>query len=310
MKHRGASLLLVLVLALCGGACVDGTVLQDFSKLNVQKEVLESGELTSLMAEGRHTGEAMGAAAMVLLCLYLGFRANQGQPWLGLAKECFLGGVVCAFILSTYTSPNGPVRMATKLGWELYDRTVGPKSLFDVLAPVIARSARWIVEVHRLVEQVQDAALRQDVEAFLYRWTQTFWSVVFGANMIVIFLLRQVLLCVYSFLVAFYWVLIPYVAWTVVLPQTRPIFKGFVQSYIAVCLWPLFLGLTERLITSLPWSTWVPVVPLSDLARGMALWTYGQVVIMSMNTVFVAAISAIPVVASKTVSGAVRSAVR
>jgi hypothetical protein len=310
MRSRLATLALVLILSALSAGCIDGIALKQFGALDVRNEVLKSNDLVSLMRHGGDAGKTVAGAALVLLCLYLGFRAHQGQPWLGLAKECFVGGIVCAFVLSTYTLPSGPVRGLANIGWDLYAQTTKERGLFDVLAPVVARSARTMTDAHGLVERIVDLALRQRLEAFLYRWSQPFWASLYGANVLAIFVLRQILLAVYSFLIAFYWVLTPYVAWTVVLPQTRHVFRGFVQSYVAVCLWPLFLGVTERLMTSLPWESWVGGASSSAPAALMSQWNQGQLVIFSMNTVFLAAIAAIPVVASKTVSGAIRASIQ
>lgn len=290
-------------------SCVESAVLEQFTNIDVRKTVLSSGTLVTLMGEGAFAGRTMAGAALVLLCLVLGFRAHQGQPWLGLAKECFVGGVACVLILSTYTLPGGPVRGVADVGWDLYDGSTAGHKLLDVLFPLMARDARWMQNAHDMVEGIQDQAVRQNLQVFLFRWSQPFWTALFGTNVLWIFVLRYILLATYSFLVAFYWVLTPYMAWTIVLPQTRSVFKGFAQSYAAVCLWPLLLGIVERLVGALPWTTWLP--PLSaDPSRATSQWAHNQLVLFSMNAVFLSAIASIPVVASKTVSGAVRSAMK
>ncbi len=307
MKAR--LLLAALLIALSTAGCVDGGAFEEFTKLDVRREVLASDGLLKLMSEGARPGRTLAGAALVVLCLILGFRAHQGQAWLGLAKECFIGGIVAVFLLTTYAADSGPVRSLADLGWTLYNSTTAGRSLHEVLGPLLATDAAWMRDAHGLVEGMEDLILRQQLQIFLFQWSQPFFTALFGVNVLWIFVLRYILLATYSFLIAFYWVLTPYLAWTAVLPMTRPVFKGFVQSYVAVCLWPLLLGITERLIGELPWNAWFP--PLSpDPSRAMSQWSQHQLVLFSMNAVFLSAIASIPIIASRTVSGAVRSAIK
>lgn len=307
--RRLVARLACLVLAAGASGCVDGAAIEKFVSVDFTKTLFQSRELLGIMAEGSRHGTTIAGAALVLLCLVLGFKAYQGQPWLGLAKECFIGGIVCLFILTTYQRENGVVRGAANIGWDLYKVTGGQGTLSKVLLPVLQRDARWMRDAHDLVEKIEDVPLRQLWMASLFQWSQPFFTAFFGVNVLWIFVLRYILLATYAFLIAFYWVLTPYVAWTVVLPQTRPVFKGFVQSYIAVCAWPLLLGIVERLIGALPWNTWLPELTLNP-SDGPGQFPRNQMVLFSMNAVFLAAIASIPIVASKTVSGAVRSSLK
>ncbi len=303
-------LLLALCVALGSSGCVDQEVLKSFAELDVRNTVLANNPaLTGLMAQGAAVGRTFSGAALVLLCLVLGFRAYQGQPWLALAKECCIGGLVCAWLLTTYTFESGPVRYLATTGWMFYDQTTGEKSLFSVLIPRLARDANWMQDFQESVDRIQDPQVRQQAMVRVFQFSQPFWTSLFGTNVLWIFILRYILLATYAFLIAFYWVLTPYVVWTVVLPQTRPVFKGFVQSYVAVCIWPLLLGVVERLIGALPWDAWLPPISAEPL-RGASDWTHNQLVLFSMNAVFLSAVASIPVVASKMVSGAVRSAMK
>ena len=130
-------------------------------------------------------------------------------------------------------------------------------------------------------------------------------------NAVAIHVVKLVLQTSYVFLVAFYWALTPLVAPMAILPQTRHVFRGWVQSYVSVSLWPLFMAIVERLAAAIPWADWMGIngLDVGDYAGAVTHWAQGQFMLLVLNLVFLLVYVAIPVVSAKLVSGAVRAGV-
>ena len=306
---RNAARLALVLLALSATACTP-EILGRVNAIDVTT-VLDSADLRSMVAEGRRVGQVLAGAATVLLCLYCWYRATTGTPWLAVAKEYLFGTLLCAYVLATINTSAGLDQWIYRAGQSLGE-LFAPKQGYLLLAhdQAVAQNVKLLLELQAGASEAP-STVKQFLQAVAFTAIQPAAVLGLVTNAVAIHLVKLVLQASYVFLVAFYWTLTPLVAPTAILPQTRHVFRGWVQSYVSVSLWPLFMAIVERLAATIPWADWMGIAGLDvgDYIGAVTHWGQGQFMLLVLNTVFLLVYVAIPVVSAKLVSGAVRSGV-
>jgi hypothetical protein len=155
-------------------------------------------------------------------------------------KDWLLGVVVAGLFLTSSVS-SGPVFGIYKLGRALAE-LVGPSGMGD-------GSGTSVMDVVAVNSGL--AMITVQTAADLGRATVAWASFVIGnpaltwlvaLNTLASYGIKMVLQVGYVFLLVFYWIVGPLVAPLVVLPQTRPVFVGWLKSLIAVAMWPVFFA--------------------------------------------------------------------
>jgi hypothetical protein len=297
----------LLGLAGLGLACTgcDAQTIVQLSNLDLASDILHSPGITSLVQMTAPLGQALTAAALSLLCLYLWYRANEGLPWISLAKELFIYGTIAVMFLST-----APLEYILNLGLTEGQRFSGDGHVLRGAQQLAATLSKWMSQAQQFSPGLSNDQVRQALNAFLQFWTSPYHAMLILLNGAAFTLLRQIYNVIMAVIVVIAWVTAPYVSWTVVLPQTRHIFKAWLLGYISVCTWPLLMGIFERIAQGLPWEKWMAGdLSLSDPLGGMARWGQGQLILLIVNLALFVAYSSLPIISYKTVMGQARSAV-
>jgi hypothetical protein len=148
---------------------------------------------------------------------------------------------------------------------------------------------------------------RRHVEAVVWQFSSPYVAGFVGLNAIGIYLMKMVMQVSYAWLISFYWMLTPLVAPMVILPQTRGVFIGWLKTYIAVALWPLFFAFAERLALAIPWSAWLGQLDGAVTTWDMTTsWFQGEFMLVIFNITFFFVYLSIPVASYLIVSGASR----
>ena len=93
----------------------------------------------------------------------------------------------------------------------------------------------------------------------------------------------------------------------VILPQTRGVFLGWLKTYVAVALWPMFFAFAEHLALAIPWSAWLGEFDGAVSTWEMATnWFQGELMLLIFNITFFFVYLSIPVASYLIVSGASR----
>lgn len=273
--------------------------------------VLASGDLGAMVAEGRRVGQVLAGCATVLLCFHCWYRATIGSPWLAVAKEYLFGTILCVYVLTTVNTPVGLDQWIYRAGQGLGE-LFAPKAGYLLFAhdQAVSQNVKFLLELQGSAPEAPSLA-RQFLQSVAFVAIQPVAVLGIVVNAIAIHVVKLVLQASYVFLVAFYWALTPLVAPTVILPQTRYVFRGWVQSYVSVSLWPLFMAIVERLAAAIPWADWMGIdgLGVGDYFGAVTHWAQGQFMLLVLNVVFLLVYVAIPVVSAKLVSGAVRAGV-
>jgi hypothetical protein len=62
-----------------------------------------------------------------------------------------------------------------------------------------------------------------------------------------VWLIKGVVGLAYTYLIALYWVILPFVPWTAILPTTRGVLVGWFRSYISIAFRPMFWGIADQI---------------------------------------------------------------
>lgn len=275
------------------------------------KQILSNPDLLNAVATGKHFGQIMGGAMTVILCFVCWYKATAGSPWVSVLKEYFVGTMVCVYVLATMGTAAGLDQWIYQAGQSLGEM-FSPRSGYLLAAhdQAVAQNAKFLIDLQAAAPQAPSDA-KQFLESVAFVLIQP--SSVLGilVNAVAIHFIKLVLEATYVFLVAFYWILTPLVAPTAILPQTRHVFKGWVQSYVSVALWPFFMGIVERIAADIPWGDWMGLsgLDVNDYVGAVTHWGQGQFMLLVLNVVFILVYLSIPVISAKVVSGAVRAGI-
>jgi hypothetical protein len=308
MRRRLA--VLSIVAAALGSTACTPEILGRVNAIDL-KQILANPDLQNAVTVGRHLGQVMGGALTVILCFVCWYRATAGSPWVSVLKEYLLGTMVCVYVLASIGTPIGLDQWIYQAGQALGEM-FAPRGGYLLAAHdhAVAQNVKYLVELQGAAPETP-GEVKQFLQAVAFVLIQP--SAVLGivVNAVAIHFIKLVLEATYVFLVAFYWILTPIVAPTAVLPQTRHVFRGWVQSYVSVSLWPFFMGIVERIAADIPWGDWMGTagLDLNDYAGAVTHWGQGQFMLLVLNVVFILVYLSIPVVSAKIVSGAVRSGV-
>jgi hypothetical protein len=303
MKKR---LGLVCGLAIGTWACTPDT----FQAIQISvkpSEVLTQGPILQAVAQGRVIGSEIASAALLLLGFYLWYQAQKGQPWVTILKESVWGGVIAGWLLATAGNVAGPEQWIYNAGQWL-GTTVGPPDGY-----MMGQFKGLIQALFQLFQSINQPF--DDASQLPVRVAQAVSFVVTGVNggtLVVlnslgVWLIKGIAGLAYTYLIALYWVILPFIAWTAILPTTRGVLIGWFRSYISIALWPMFWGIADQINIALFQTAGFGskgVAGSSDLVSVALHLGQSQVMFLMFNiaTLFVYVV-VIPVISWKIVSG-------
>lgn len=322
MRRRvlGRALLgLVLLSALGSSACVelDDTVvkaLSDIGETRIQEPVirdLQSGGLHNVGRDLAKSAQELAGACLVILLIYLWYRAQTGEPWIGLAKEWFIGAMCAVYIILSWDSRWGVPGMIYFGTQALAAEAKPPNFFLQDLSASVAASGKWLESITNASNSgLVPAAVKAAIDAMIFAASQGTVVAMMVFNAIGVLSVRALLYGMFTFAVVFHWVTAPLFATALVLPQTRRVFYGWLQSFLAVCLWPVIFAVLDRVMLIVPWAT---IAQSNEYTVGsitetaIAAFYRGQVSLMVVEFAFIATYLAVPIIASKIVSGSIRA---
>jgi hypothetical protein len=314
---------LICGLAIMSTGC-DLSALTDLQNATLAKDVMQTGRsnLGDVISTFRGLGIQLVTAAFVGLAYYTWYKLQKGEAPKGVIIEHLFYTVIALYIAIMAGGPRSIEQGIYTIGQDLAAYT-GATSLdggsimpLQCLNAGISTAGKipkalGVVAKNDLagVTDPLGLQLKQSVEAWLLANTSFGSAVAAVANAAAIYFMRMVMWTTFAFLSLFYWAIAPLIAWTLLLPQTRPVFKGFILSYISLNLWPLLMGLMERIGGAVICGTFAQAQLRGDPLTMMSLYTAIHIKILVLNLVWLMGYLAIPLVAAKMVQGAVRTAV-
>ena len=295
----------VLALALLSAGCT-ADVLGRMKGFDVV-QIINSAPVAEAVQKGKAIGSVLAGIEALILAFVSWYRIHTGAPWLTVTKEWFLGIFACALILSTVGTPSGLEQWIWKVGVYLGERfQPGQGFLMENFNKAVGQHSEVILKLQRIAPELQPQTQRM-VEAVAWQFSSPFAAGFVGLNAIAIYLMKMVMQVSYAWLISFYWMLTPLVAPMVILAQTRGVFLGWLKTYIAVALWPMFFAFAERLALAIPWSAWLGEFDGGVSAWDMATrWFQGEIMLLIFNVAFFFVYLSIPVASHLIVSGASR----
>jgi hypothetical protein len=299
----------LLLIALATVACITPEAMGKMRGLQPDRMVTSPvpPQIAEAVAKAKTFGASLAGALAVLLGYLCWYRATQGESWVRLLGTYLGGLLVCAYVIASTGRALGIDQLMLKAGLELGEQ----------FRPATREPLRgWSDGVRatgELVESLQEVTSgglnREDdanltaiaVAGFYASQVGALWLFINGAAVWLMALTLQVAL---AWLLAFYWVLTPLVAPTVILPSTRGIFIGWAKAYGSLCLWPCLFGIMERIADSLPWALFFGVIDtktLNPILLADAV-TQGVAMMFIGNLVFFFVYLAVPVAAWKLVN--------
>ena len=298
-------LAIILVMALLSVGCT-ADVLGRMKGFDVM-QIIRSAPVSEAVLKGKTIGSVLAGVEALILAFVSWYRIQAGAPWLTVAKDWFLGILVCAFILTTVGTASGLEQWIWNLGVYLGDRfTPGQGFLMENFNRAVGQHSEVILKLQRIAPDLQPQTQRL-VEAVAWQFSSPLAAGFVGLNAIAIYLMKMVMQVSYAWLISFYWMLTPLVAPMVILPQTRGVFLGWLRTYVGVALWPMFFAFAERLAMAIPWSAWLGEFDGAVSAWDMATrWFQGELMLLIFNVAFFFVYLSIPIASHLIVSGASR----
>jgi hypothetical protein len=294
-----------LLLATCG--CTPET----FQQIHISvkpSEVLSQPPIMEAVQQAARSGAQLAGTAILLLGIYLWYKAYQGQPWITIIKESVWGAVVCAFLLGTSGSfVKGPAIWIYNTGQWL-GTAFGPPDGYMQTAFRGLLDNEWAL--FSAMNQPHDDASLGGVR--IAQALSAFATTVNGAQAILLntlgsWFVKELASLAYVYLMALYWVLLPLVAWTAILPTTRNVVIGWFKCYISIALWPLFWAIADRINLALFASAGFGlrgVTASGDFLEMAKALAQAQTMFLLFNVATVLIYATIPVASYKIVSGA------
>ena len=271
-------------------------------------ELLSQGPILQAVAQGRVIGSEIASTALLLLGLYLWYQAQKGQPWVTILKESIWGGVIAGWLLATAGNvAAGPEQWIYNAGQWL-GTTVGPPDgyMMGQYKGLIQALFQLFQSINKPLDDASQLPVRV-AQAVSYVVTNLNGGSLIVLNSLGVWLIKGVVGLAYTYLIALYWVILPFVAWTAILPPTRGVLVGWFRSYISIALWPMFWGIADQINIALFQTAGFGsrgVAGSSDLVSVAVHLGQSQVMFLMFNiaTLFVYFV-VIPVISWKIVSG-------
>ncbi len=207
---------------------------------------------------------AMAVTLIVIQCLLTAWHVYFGGDAGGEAGRWASGFIVWAL---------GGLVAISSLGagqWYSVDRALRElgTALGEYMKPGEDPLRRWVeqvvltAEVSRRLQMVlgtgggeapDSAALAQAIAVAEWH-SAPFGATLHWLNGAGVFVMKMILQTSLAWLLAFYTMLGPVVAVTLLLPGTRGIFWGYCRMYLSLCLWPALFGVAERVAQAVPWA--------------------------------------------------------
>ena len=289
---------------LCTGCTAD--VLGRMKGFDVMM-IIQSAPIVEAVNKARGVGRTLAGIEAVILAFVCWYRIHTGAPWVSVAKDWFVGILVCAFILATVGTMAGLERWIWNVGVYLGQLFTPAKGfLMENFDKAIGAHASQILELQNAAPNMKADESRA-IEAIAWQFSSPFVAGFVGVNAIAIYLMKMIVQVSYAWLISFYWMLTPLVAPMVILPQTRGVFVGWLKTYISVALWPMFFAFAERLALAIPWSAWIGYGDTSSDFWALAVGVFqSEFMLIVFNVTFFFVYLSIPVASHLIVSGASR----
>ncbi len=300
-----ARLALVVVVAVLSAGCT-ADVLGRMKGFDVTQIILSQPVLEAVL-KARDIGRVLAGIEALLLAFVCWYRIHAGAAWIAVTKDWFAGIFVCAYVLTAAGTPAGLERWLFEVGVYLGRQfTPGQGFLMENFDKAVGQHGELILGMQKIIPMLSEDE-RRLVEAVAWQFSSPWVAGLVGLNAIAIYIMKMVMQVSYAWLISFYWMLTPMVAPMVILPQTRGVFIGWLKTYIAVALWPMFFAFAERLSLAIPWSAWLGefdgAVGSWDMATS---WFQGEFMLLIFNITFFFVYLSIPVASYLIVSGASR----
>ena len=301
---RARLALLVVAAAVLTGCTAD--VLGRMRGFDVNQIIL-SQPIVEAVLRARDIGRVLAGIETLLLAFVCWYRIHAGAAWITVAKDWFAGIFVCAYVLTAAGTPAGLERWIWDVGVYLGRQfNPGQGFLMENFDKAVGHHGEVMLWMQKIVPGLGEEE-RRLVEAIAWQFSSPFVAGFVGLNAIAIYLMKMVMQVSYAWLISFYWMLTPMVAPMVILPQTRGVFLGWLKTYVAVALWPLFFAFAERLALAIPWSAWLGEFDGAVTSWDMATsWFQGEFMLLIFNITFFFVYLSIPVASYLIVSGASR----
>ena len=270
-------------------------------------QIIQSQPVLEAVLKARDIGRVLAGIEALLLAFVCWYRIHAGAPWITVTKDWFFGIFVCAYVLTTAGTAAGLERWLWEVGVYLgHQFSPSQGFLMENFDRAVGRHGELMLWLQRIVPTLGDDE-RRLVEAVAWQFSSPFVAGLVGLNAIAIYLMKMVMQVSYAWLISFYWMLTPMVAPMVILPQTRGVFVGWLKTYIAIALWPMFFAFAERLALAIPWSAWLGEFDGAVSSWDMATsWFQGEFMLLIFNITFFFVYLSIPVASYLIVSGASR----
>jgi len=304
MKSR-AAICLVIVLALVSSGCT-ADVLGRMKGFDVI-QIIQSAPVIEAVQRAKNIGRILAGIEALILAFVCWYRIHAGGHWLSITKDWFFGILVCAFILTSAGTSAGFEQWIWRVGVYLGQQFSPAQGfLIESLNNAVAANADAILTIQKGLLGDGTEAWRL-AEAFAFQLSAPMAAGLIALNAIAIYIMKMVMQVSYAWLISFYWMLTPIVAPMVILPQTRGVFIGWLETYVSVALWPMFFAFAERLALAIPWAVWMNSSQGAqgtwDIATSIA---QGQIMLLVFNITFFFVYLSIPVASHLIVSGASR----
>ena len=295
----------VVALALVSTGCT-ADVLGRMRGFDVM-QIIQSAPVLEALAKAKSIGRILAGIEALILAFVCWYRIHTGAAWLAVTKDWFLGILACAYVLTAAGTGFGLERWIWDVGVYLGQQFSPAKGfLIENYDKAVAQYADSILLLQQSAPNMRADDSRA-VEALAWVYSMPYTAGFIALNAIGIYIMKMVMQVSYAWLISFYWMLTPIVAPMVILPQTRGVFLGWLKSYIAVALWPMFFAFAERLALAIPWSAWMGAT--QGVSDGWSIITnlaQGQIMLVIFNITFFFVYLSIPIASYMIVSGASR----
>src|SRR5688500_5162139 len=166
-------LAVILVLALLSTGCT-ADVLGRMKGFDVA-QIIISQPVREAVDRARNVGRLLASIEALLLAFVCWYRVHTGAPWLTIAKDWFLGILVCAFILLTVGTSAGLEQWIWQVGvylGELFNPAQG--FLMENFDKAVGRHANQILEVQAGAVPNMRAEDSRAVEAIAWQFSSPY----------------------------------------------------------------------------------------------------------------------------------------
>lgn len=296
-------LALAIAVLACSG-CIAPEALGRMKGVGAE-QMLAAPSVREAVAKGRTIGSGLAGSLTVLLGFVCWRKATEGESWVRLIQGYLGPTVACAYVIGFIGNETlGIDQWMLKGGLEL-GREFEPPSPFRHWADGVRLVGTSIQRLQQAVASGDLSAGPQSDEDLAAEAVAVHYASPIGAgwlfwNGVGVWAMALILQLAHAWLIAFYWILTPIVAPTIILPSTRGIFVGWLKAYGSLCLWPALFAIMERVGDALPWATFFANAQvggqgsLTELVKSV---TQGAAMMTIGNILFFFAYLSVPVAA-------------